>query len=49
MRAPAGLVNILHLIYQQRSFEGESKDYEFSRASMLHHWSCGYADTRHTL
>ena len=49
LRAPAGLVNILHLIYQQRSFEGEAKDYEFSRASMLHHWSCGYADTRHTL
>ncbi len=47
--ADAGVVNIIHLIYQQRSFEGESKDYEFSGASMRHHWSCGYEDTRRTL
>jgi NTE family protein len=26
--------NIVHLIYRARNFEGHSKDYDFSRASM---------------
>jgi NTE family protein len=42
-------VNILHLIYQQKSYEGQAKDYEFSKASMREHWQSGYADTVRTL
>lgn len=40
---------ILQLIYQQKSYEGHAKDYEFSRTSMLEHWHSGYEDTRLTL
>ena len=41
--------NIAHLIYHTRSYEGDSKDYEFSRRSMEDHWQAGYRDTVHTL
>lgn len=44
-----GAVNIVHLIYQQRAFDGETKDYEFSPGSMRHHWRCGQEDVRSTL
>jgi hypothetical protein len=30
--------NIVHLIYRARNYEGHSKDYDFSRASMQEHW-----------
>jgi NTE family protein len=40
---------ILQLIYQQKSYEGEAKDYEFSGTSMREHWQSGFEDTRHTL
>ena len=40
---------ILHLIYQQAAYEGDSKDYEFSAASMRDHWKSGYLDTQRTL
>jgi NTE family protein len=36
-----------HLIY--RANEGQSKDYDFSRASMLEHWRVGYHDAIRTL
>ncbi|RJF89870.1 patatin-like phospholipase family protein [Oleomonas cavernae] len=42
-------VNIAHLIYQQKSYEGSAKDYEFSHTSMLEHWKSGYDDTKRTL
>ena len=42
-------INIIHLIYQQKSYEGHSKDYEFSGTSMREHWQAGYEDTRRTL
>ena len=42
-------VNIVHLIYQQKSYEGHAKDYEFSGTSMREHWTAGYEDTRKTL
>lgn len=32
-----------------RNYEGHSKDYEFSRASMEEHWRAGYHDARRTL
>ena len=41
-------VDIVHLIYRQSAFESDSKDYEFSRPSMLEHWSTGVADMRCT-
>ena len=40
-------VDIVHLIYRQTTAESESKDYEFSRPSMLDHWARGVADLRH--
>jgi NTE family protein len=42
-------INLLHLIYQQKSYEDHAKDYEFSRRSMQDHWAAGLADTRKTL
>lgn len=41
--------NIIHLIYADKTFEAESKDYEFSRQSMKDHWKAGYNDTIRTL
>jgi NTE family protein len=41
--------NIVHLIYRARNYEGHSKDYEFSRASMHEHWRAGYHDAARTL
>ena len=42
-------VNIVHLIYQFKHYEGAAKDYEFSGASMREHWESGFADTLRTL
>lgn len=41
--------NIAHLIYRVKGYEGDSKDYEFSRTTMEEHWSAGYEDTILTL
>jgi NTE family protein len=41
--------NIIHLIYRPKTYEGHSKDYEFSRLSMEEHWRAGYRDVRRTL
>lgn len=40
---------ILQLIYQQKSYEGNAKDYEFSRTSMREHWQSGHDDTKRTM
>ncbi len=42
-------INIMQLIYHQKAYEGDAKDYEFSRLSMRDHWRSGYQDTRNTL
>ncbi len=42
-------ITILQMIYQQMTYEGQAKDYEFSGTSMREHWDAGYADTRRTL
>ena len=42
-------IAILHLIYQQKSYEGHAKDHEFSGTSMREHWQSGYEDTMRTL
>ena len=41
--------DIVHLIYRQAAYELESKDYEFSRASVLEHWRAGQLDLRDTI
>jgi NTE family protein len=41
--------NLVQLIYRSRQYEGDSKDYEFSRQSMEDHWRAGYHDTVRTL
>ena len=45
----AGVVNIVHLIYQHKGYEGHAKDYEFSGTSMREHWAAGLEDTQRTL
>jgi NTE family protein len=42
-------VSVVHLIYRSKHYESQSKDYEFSRASMEEHWAAGMADTAQTL
>ena len=42
-------IDIVHLIYRQAHYELESKDYEFSRASVLEHWQAGQRDMRDTI
>src|SRR3974390_33723 len=41
--------NIVHLIYHSKSYEGASKDYEFSRRTMEEHWRAGYDDVVRSL
>ena len=41
--------NLIQLIYRAKEYEGDSKDYEFSRQSMEDHWRAGYHDTLRTL
>lgn len=44
-----GSLTIMHLIYRSRNYETQSKDYEFSRQSMLEHWARGAADVKTSL
>lgn len=41
--------NLVQLIYRSKRYEGDSKDYDFSRASMEDHWRAGYYDAVRTL
>lgn len=34
-------VNVVHLIYRARGWEGGARDFEFSRSTMEHHWAEG--------
>jgi NTE family protein len=45
----AAVVNIVHLIYQHKNYEGHARDYEFSGTSMRDHRDSGYEDTLRTL
>ncbi len=40
---------VIHLIYQDKEWEGQSKDYEFSPQSMHEHWASGLLDIQQTL
>jgi NTE family protein len=42
-------VTVVQLIYRKRPYEGGSKDYEFSRQTMLDHWESGLADVEHAM
>lgn len=42
-------IDIVHLIYRQSPFELESKDYEFSRATVNEHWMAGQRDMQRTI
>lgn len=42
-------IHIFHLIYRDNVYEQDSKDYEFSRTTMLEHWEAGARDMRCTL
>jgi NTE family protein len=41
--------SVVHLIYRSKNYEKQSKDYEFSAASMRDHWQAGYNDTVRSL
>jgi len=41
--------NIVQLVYRSPNYEGQSKDFEFSRRTMLEHWRAGYDDAGVTL
>lgn len=47
--ASSALINVVHLIYRDKPYEGHYKDYEFSAATMQDHWRSGVDDMRHTL
>ncbi|GAC1607242.1 MAG: patatin-like phospholipase family protein [Ramlibacter sp.] len=42
-------IDIVHLIYRDKPYELDSKDYEFSRATMVEHWAAGARDIRNSL
>src|SRR3954451_24585564 len=41
--------NIVQLVYRSATYEGQSKDFEFSRRTMEEHWRAGYDDAASTL
>lgn len=42
-------VSVIHLIYQEKEWDGLAKDYEFSPLTMRDHWASGREDIRNTL
>ena len=47
--ADQSVYNIIQLVYHSPTYEAQSKDYEFSRRTMLDHWRAGYEDASKTL
>jgi NTE family protein len=47
--AKENAVTVVQLIYRKQPYEGGSKDFEFSRQTMLEHWAAGVADVKRTL
>lgn len=43
------IYNVVHLIYRAKNYEGDAKDFEFSRLTMEEHWRAGYNDAKRTL
>jgi NTE family protein len=44
--ADGSSINVVHLIYKNKPYEGHYKDYEFSIDTMEEHWSSGLEDIR---
>jgi NTE family protein len=42
--ADGSAINVVHLIYRNKPYEGHYKDYEFSIETMEEHWRCGLED-----
>jgi NTE family protein len=42
-------VTLVHLIHRHKGGESQTKDYDFSRGTMLGHWQAGRADMTHSL
>ncbi|ASL47843.1 hypothetical protein bAD24_III10630 [Burkholderia sp. AD24] len=42
--ADGSAINVIHLIYQNKPYEGHYKDYEFSIDTMEEHWQSGLED-----
>jgi NTE family protein len=49
LEAHEKIYNLILLIYRAQKYEGNSKDYEFSRRTMEEHWRAGYNDAVRTL
>ena len=49
LEADEKVYNLIKLIYRAKNYEGNSKDYEFSRRRMEEHWRSGYNDAVRTL
>jgi len=44
-----GAITVVQLIYADKPYEGGTKDYEFSRRTMLEHWHAGLVDGQQTM
>jgi NTE family protein len=44
--ADGSAINVVHLIYKNKPYEGHYKDYEFSIETMHEHWESGLEDIR---
>ena len=44
--ADGSAINVVHLIYKNKPYEGHYKDYEFSIDTMHEHWDSGLEDIR---
>jgi NTE family protein len=42
-------IDVVHLIYRNKAYEADCKDYEFSRAAVTEHWEAGARDMRSTI
>jgi NTE family protein len=49
LEADNKVYNLIQLIYRSRNYEGNCKDFEFSRLTMEEHWQSGYNDAVRTL
>jgi NTE family protein len=47
--ASGAYMTVVHLIYRDKYYETQAKDYDFSRLSMEEHWQAGVNDTLRTL
>jgi NTE family protein len=47
--ADGSAINVFHLIYRNKAFEGHYKDFEFSTETMGEHWTSGLQDIRRSL